>query len=289
MSEKTGALDTHTPTPPQSSNDFSKGNTPILQHSTTPRPRSRRRAWLALAASCSLVLTALTSGADDGKPAEGLQAALEGWSSELGQISSISSDFTQEKHMALFQDVLTIQGRMFVETNGLFAWETRWPVRYKMVVADGRILQWDEETDRLQTITMRDNPAAAAIFEQMSSWFSGQYASLSNTYNVSLAAAQPVSFLFTPRKDSPLANYLAFVQVWLRGDGLYLDKVRISESSGDSTDIIYSNTVLNQTIPAEAWDVRHITTDILPDSTAPARAQVPPAARRPSRPGSSPR
>lgn len=204
-----------------------------------------------------------SSGADAG-------AALAAWQTELKKVSSISSGFVQEKHMALFQDTLVIRGRVLIDASGNFAWETHWPVRYKMVVADGRIRQWDEETDRVQTISMRDNPAASAIFEQMSAWFSGEYASLTNNYEVTLAAAQPVSFLFVPHAGSPATNYLTSVQVWLRADGAYLDKVRITERTGDSTDIVYTNTILNQPMPAEAWNVKLLTSNAVPVATAPA-------------------
>ena len=233
------------------------------------------RQFIAPAAACLLALAPAPVTRAAGED-ETLRAALESWHAELVHISSISSDFVQEKHMTLFQDTLTIRGRMLIATNGCFAWETLWPVRYKMVVADGRIRQWDEETDRIQTISMRNNPAAAAIHEQMSAWFSGNYAALTNSYTVSLAAAKPVSFLFVPHAGSPATNYLAAVQVWLRDDGRYLDKLRITERSGDMTDIIFNNTVLNQTLPAAAWDVRHITTTAIP---APAD----------SAPGGSPR
>lgn len=223
----------------------------------TNTARRAMHAALAIAACCAAVLAPcpFAPAGEDGMD-EALRAALTAWQAELGKVTNIASDFVQEKRMALFQEPLKIRGRMFIETNGRFAWETHWPVRYKMVVADARIRQWDEETDRVQTISMRDNPTAAAIHEQMSAWFSGQYATLTNSYSASLASQRPASFVFKPRAASPASTYLASVQVWLRDDGRYMDRMRISERSGDSTDIVYTNTVVNQVIPADAWNVR---------------------------------
>ncbi len=226
------------------------------------------RAALAVAVLCAGLSAASTAGAAAAPAADPLREALTDWQAGLRQVSSIASDFVQEKRLALFQDVLTIRGCLFIATNGLFAWETHWPVRYKLVVADGRIRQWDEETGRVQTFSMRDNPAASVIHAQMSAWFSGQYEGLTNTYDVALAAEHPVSFLFTPRAGSPAAGYVATVQVWLRPDGHYLDKVRIAELSGDSTAITFTNTVLNQDLPATAWDVQVLATNALPATAA---------------------
>lgn len=211
-----------------------------------------------LAALATLALAAIPA-TQAGEDTPAVPPALVAWSAELGKVATIASEFRQEKRMALFQDTLRIQGRLYISTNGQFAWETHWPVRYKMVVSDGRLRQWDEETGRVQTRSLRDNPAFAVIQEQMAAWFSGRYASLTNSYAVTLASEQPAAFLFTPRTNSPAANYLRSVEVWIRPDGQYLDKVRITERGGDLTDIVYTNTVLNQAIPDVAWDVRTLT------------------------------
>jgi outer membrane lipoprotein-sorting protein len=191
-----------------------------------------------------------------GQETDAIPPALIAWSDELGKIATLASDFRQEKRLALFQDSLHIQGRLYISTNGQFAWETHWPVRYKMVVSDGRLRQWDEETGRVQTRSLRDNPAFAVIQEQMTAWFSGRYASLTNSYAVTLTSARPVVFLFTPHTHSPAAGYLRSVEVRIRPDGQYLDTVRITERGGDLAEIAFTNTVLNQPLPAEAWDVR---------------------------------
>ncbi len=215
----------------------------------------RWRARLVLAALCAGM--AGDAFADDTAPSsDSLREALGAWQAGLQQVSSIASDFVQEKHLALFQDALIIQGRLFITSDGRFAWETHWPVRYKLVVANERILQWDEETGRVMTISMRDNPVASTIHAQMSAWFSGQYETLTNTYDAALSSTNPVSFLFKPREGTPAASYLSAVQVWLRPDGRYLDRMQITERSGDSTSIAFTNTVLNQALPSEIWNVK---------------------------------
>lgn len=222
------------------------------------------KAWLRLALLGAASVATCPAGAEEPPSSAPLQAALADWQAGLRQVSTIASDFVQEKKLALFQDPLTIRGRLFIATNGLFAWETHWPVRYKMVVTDGRIRQWDEETGRVQSFSLRDNPAATAIHEQMSAWFSGRYESLAGAYTLELAAAHPVSFLFAPREGTPPAAYIDAVQVWLRPDGRYLDRVRIAERSGDSTWIQFTNTVINATLPAATWEVQALSTNLPP-------------------------
>lgn len=250
-------------------------NTTVIA-SRTPAPfRSRHAlsAFLLAATLCVLPPAPPALGAENTEPTAELLAALKAWQAELARISTIDSDFVQEKRISLFQDTLTIRGRICIETNGNFAWETHWPMRYKMVVSDGHVRQWDEETDRVQTISMRDNPAAAAIHAQMTTWFSGRYATLTNDYIVTLASPKPVSFLFAPRATSPAATYLASVQVWLRDDGQYLERVRIGERAGDSTDITFTNTVVNRALSADTWNVRRLTATNAPPATGNGRKQ----------------
>jgi len=204
---------------------------------------------------------------------DSLQAALTVWREGLQTVTSIASDFVQEKRLALFRDPLVIRGRLHLSTDGRFAWETHWPVRYKLVVADGCVRQWDEETGRVQTISMRDNPAAAAIHAQMSVWFSGRFEEVADAYAVELASASPVVFVFTPIAGSPAADYLQSVEVQLRPDGRYLDRVRILERSGDHTAISFFATVLNPDLPEATWDVRKMSAGL------PAQAVAAPALR----------
>lgn len=235
---------------------------------TTPR-----HAALLLLLAIAMHAMPPAFGAEGSGPTPELLAALNAWQSELARIATIDSDFVQEKRLALFQEPLAIRGRLCIATNGNFAWETHSPMRYKMVVSEGRVRQWDEETDRVQTISMKDNPAAAAIHAQMTTWFSGRYATLTNDYVITLASPKPVSFLFVPRTNSPAAAYLASVQVWLRDDGQYLERVRIGERAGDSADIIFTNTLVNLPLPADAWNPRRLTGTNATTTAGSGRAQ----------------
>ncbi len=223
----------------------------------------RRFAAAALVAAC-VGLAIVPDGVAAESDADSLRAALDVWQEGLQSVVSVASDFAQEKRLALFRDPLSIRGRLYLSTDGRFAWETHWPVRSKLVVADGRIRQWDEETGRLQTISMRDNPAASAVHSQMSVWFSGRYEELAETYDVELVSDQPVVFLFRPVAGTPAADYLRTVEVQLRPDGRYLDQVRILERSGDQTSISFVDTVLNPVLPAAIWDVRQMAAELPP-------------------------
>jgi len=200
------------------------------------------------------------------------EEALATWQNGLQQVSTISSNFKQEKRLALFRSPLHIHGRLFLSDDGSFAWETHDPMRHKLVVHDGEIRQWDEETRRIHTISMRDNPVAATIHQQMSAWFSGRFSDLSDTYEVTLESEAPVSLLFTPLEGTPPAGYVTEVQLWLRPDGQYLDRVKIEEKEGDTTLITFTNTVINQTLPDSIWDVETLSDDT-EDLPAPETAE----------------
>jgi outer membrane lipoprotein-sorting protein len=181
---------------------------------------------------------------------------LADWQQKLEKVESISSDFVQEKRLALFSQPLTIRGRLFIHRDGRFAWEIHWPTRYKMVVIDNAVRQWDEDTGKTRTISMRNNPAAASIHEHMSAWFSGRYLSMTNTYAITLTQRQPAILQFVPVTNSPMAKYIASVQLELRDDGAYLKRILIREGGGDATDITFVNTALNAVLPPAAWAMK---------------------------------
>jgi len=89
---------------------------------------------------------------------------------------------------------------------------------------------------------------------------------------VTLESEAPVSLLFTPLEGTPPAGYVTEVQLWLRPDGQYLDRVKIEEKEGDTTLITFTNTVINQTLPDSIWDVETLSDDT-EDLPAPETAE----------------
>ncbi|MBI4710050.1 MAG: outer membrane lipoprotein carrier protein LolA, partial [Nitrospirae bacterium] len=136
------------------------------------------------------------------------------------------------------------------------AWHVDEPVRYSVVITDKSIRQWDEDTNRVQETALSGNPVFQNVLNQLTVWFSGNYVSLMKDYDVRLLQKSPHVFEFIPKKTNAAGKFIKGITISLREDERYLKQIRILEIGGDSTTIIFKNTIFD--VPAEGLLFRGI-------------------------------
>ena len=117
----------------------------------------------------------------------------------MSAVQTLKSGFVQEKRLAILEQPLVLKGTIFMEKPALFAWHVREPVRYSMVIRDEVVRQWDEDTQRVQTISLSKNPGFKIAIRQMRGWFSGAYRSMLGEYEVTVAQSRLRSPSSSPR------------------------------------------------------------------------------------------
>ena len=175
---------------------------------------------------------------------------------KMAGINSISAGFVQEKDLSLFKNTLIIKGFVYLKKPDLLAWYVTEPLRYKVVIKSDTVEQWDEETDKVQKISIKKNPALQAVFEQMDKWFSGSYLSMTNEYYIKILSRNPVSIGFIPKNGTYAENLISRVTVVFMNNEQYIHKIEIKEKAGDRTKLTFANTLLNGQIEDTAWEVR---------------------------------
>ncbi len=187
---------------------------------------------------------------------EPLEQQLRRMQDAMAQIRTVQADYVQTKQMAVFDRELVIQGRMAVETPGRVAWQADQPLRYRMVIEGHRLTQWDEETDRVQTLRLDRDPAMQQAVEQMTVWFSGRYLDLLDTYDIKIEQKAPYIVQFKPIPGTAFENVIALVQVTFCADNVYLRQLEITEGDGSITTIEFLNARVDEPIPDDMWQVR---------------------------------
>jgi len=164
----------------------------------------------------------------------------------MASVKEIKADFNQEKKLSLFKHTIELKGNLEIKFPHYFRWEVISPLK-TIITADGdRVTTWDEETDKTQTISVKNNPVVKSIWTQIDSWFLGKYDELSKNYYIKLIQSDPAILEFEP-KSKTIAATVKKITVWFRKDKKYLKQVKLQEKGGDSTTIKFSNIRLNGT------------------------------------------
>lgn len=183
-------------------------------------------------------------------------ALLESLGKDVARFQTLRTDFTQEKRLAVFQNVVTLRGRIFLQKPGRIAWHVDSPVKYSVVISDSSIRQWDEDTDRVQEINFAKNPVLQNVMQQLTVWFSGEYRPLLKDFDVLVVGDRPVILRFTPKKGSVSAKVVKNVLIEFREDNKYLQRLTITEQGGDSTSITFTGTLFDVPVDPRDFEVK---------------------------------
>jgi outer membrane lipoprotein carrier protein len=174
---------------------------------------------------------------------------------QLRDVNSVQADFTQEKNLTMLKHKLVIRGTFALEKPDRVMWSVREPVKYAIRVFGDEVRQWDEDTNKVNVIHVGNDPTFKAISEQLQSWFMGNYKELANNYDVYLVSQKPLTLRFGPKPGSVMSKVLSWIQVTFGPDERNIDRMRVRESSGDVTDMVFTNTRLNQPVPKSSWEI----------------------------------
>lgn len=182
-----------------------------------------------------------------------LNAVLSRLENRMAEIKTIKTGFIQEKELAVFKQKVVLKGSVYIEKPSRLAWRVDNPVKYVMIMSEDAISQWDEDTGRVQKISLSKNPAFEAAIGQMRIWFSGNYAPLMKDYEISLLSEKPVALKFTPKPASFAGSVIKSVTVDFRKDEQYINRIFIEEKGGDTTNLLFVDIRLNIPVEASVW------------------------------------
>jgi len=183
-------------------------------------------------------------------------AFLNDLGKRVSNFTTLSTEFTQEKEMAMFKEKLVLKGRIYLQKPNKIAWHVDSPLRYSVLITDTFIRQWDEDTDQVQEISLTKNPIFQNVLNQLTVWFSGDYSSLLEVNDVRIAKQEPLTIEFTPRDKNIAKKIIKKITITFREDQTYLRQIRIQELSGDVTTIQFMHTLLNAPLNSSSFEVK---------------------------------
>ncbi|NVN91085.1 MAG: outer membrane lipoprotein carrier protein LolA [Desulfuromonadales bacterium] len=221
--------------------------------------------WIENNAVAGILLAALllatpVLGAEQGRGAVSQPADMSQFLRELGKKASsfttLKTEFTQEKKMAMFKEKLVLKGRIYLQKPNRVAWHVDAPLRYSVLITDKVIRQWDEETNKVQEISLAKNPIFQNVLSQLTVWFSGEYGSLLDVNDVRVVKRDPLVMEFVPKSNNMSSKVIKAITITFREDQKYLQQIRIQELSGDVTTLRFLNTIMNAPLDSRSFEVK---------------------------------
>ncbi len=173
----------------------------------------------------------------------------------LGKITTLQVDFIQRRTLRLLQHQAIFTGKIFMQSPGKLAWKVYTPIKYSCIIDGDKMRQWDADSDTVTVLSAHKFTALQLVIRQLKYWFSGNFNALKKDFTLKIGQ-QAAVIEFFPKPDTQPARFIKYIKVKLRPDLSYIQQLTIYERGGDMMELNFNHTVINQTLPKTAWQLK---------------------------------
>ena len=173
----------------------------------------------------------------------------------IANFRTLRTKFVQTKHLKAFKKPMVLNGELCLDRPGKrFAWHVEKPLRYSCIIANGKLTQWDEDSDKTVSVPFSKYPMLEMLSDAMTAFASGDVKALEKDFEA--APGKNGSILLKPRSERFAASLITEVELFLDDAGKQIVKVVATEKSGDVTELVYSDSVFDSDIPDSLWQAK---------------------------------
>ena len=177
------------------------------------------------------------------RAAEGGDPILAHLEAVSARVQTLSSDFTQQKYLAVFKEALVSRGRFYYRKPDRLRWELTAPVvsGFALNGQTGRRWQGSERSSRC--FELDRDPVMKIVAEQLLAWARADFPWLRAHYRIRVVGSKPVRLRLEPLFAT--GGFLDHLEIRFAPDGSHVQQVELHEKDGDYTRIRFSDTVVN--------------------------------------------
>jgi outer membrane lipoprotein-sorting protein len=175
-----------------------------------------------------------------------------GWADSLEQLkatpgrpSSVSAEFSQEKHMKILSRPLVSTGKFYYQSPGSLRWEYQSPIRSILLVHNGEAKRYIQKEGGMTEDTGPQLQTMGMVLQEISRYLNGRFDD-----NPSFSARmEPGRRVVLTPKEASLSQLIAHIDLDLSDQVGLINAVTIYESQDSFTKMTFHNAVLDQKIP----------------------------------------
>jgi outer membrane lipoprotein-sorting protein len=162
-----------------------------------------------------------------------------------GDISSITADFTQEKHLKILARPLISKGVFMFQAPDSLRWEYTTPVKSLLLMHRGEMRKFVQQNNKLVESHTPGMDAMEVVSREISQWLAGNFND-NPTFDAELKPGRMI--IMTP-KNKGLAQLISKIELQLAKTAGLMESVSIYEGKDSFTKLVFSHAVLNKDIP----------------------------------------
>ncbi|MBI4764468.1 MAG: outer membrane lipoprotein carrier protein LolA [Deltaproteobacteria bacterium] len=173
-------------------------------------------------------------------------------SAGASKVQALSSDFSQERHLAMLKEPLISSGKFAYEKPDRLYWEIGKPSPMGFVVQGDQVRRWSGDSGVAESLEVNQDPMIRAIVEQVLAWTRADFPWLEKRYRITVMEEAPSSLKLIPLSARE-KKFLAYITITFSEDWTHVRSVALHEKGRDFTRLRFMNTLLNPSLPKDLF------------------------------------
>lgn len=189
---------------------------------------------------------------DDFHPIEDIDSFIEKIDLYAAETNTIKSNFTQEKHLTMLEEVLVSEGHFIFQKENNVLWEYKKPIDYAIIVFEGQFTIRDG--NKVNAFDIQSNRMFREINNMIITSVSGNF--LDNPDFKSTYFENNTFYLvkLSPLKQE-VKNMLSTIEIYFNKNDISVSEVKFIEPGDDFTLIQFSETEFNEPVSKQVFKV----------------------------------
>ncbi len=160
-------------------------------------------------------------------------------------VSTISSNFLQEKHLKMMEKVIVSKGLFYFQKPDRLRWEFVEPSAFGFSVNGDSAKRWRGKKGHTRSFKISREPIFKVIIDQVFSWANADFKQLEKGYDILVISKEPIVLKLIPRKPRE-KKIIDHLMLTFANAASHVDSVEVHEKGNDFTRIRFTNIILNE-------------------------------------------
>ena len=172
----------------------------------------------------------------------------------LHTVKTIKADFVQERHIALFLDVLRSGGVLYFERPDKLRWELKKPYRTFMIFNSNEVAKFRIEKGNLEKANFGMKDLLRGVLGQIITILKGDFVNALEAYNMEVLEGDAYLLKLTP-KSASMAKAIISLELFFDPQSLHMSEIIIREPHDDFMKIIFSKQRINGPLKEKLFNI----------------------------------
>jgi len=194
-----------------------------------------------------------------------MEVILARMTENIQSVKNLRAEFIQERHMAMFLDVLSAQGILYFEMPDKLRWELTEPYASILIFNSGNVAKFNREKGKYVRMNLGMEDMFRESLRQIISIMRGDFRKVQKDYNISMAHGADYRLVMRP-VSAGMAKVIKSLDLSIDQRSNYVTTIVIREPKGDSIEIRFSDQEENSAFDQRLFDLSNPLTPDHPGS-----------------------